>query len=350
MDGMVKKDWQKVLLEKHTFIIAEAGVNHNGDVVLAKELIDAAAQAKADAVKFQSFRTERMVTKTAPKADYQKLHTQADESQFAMLKKLELSKDAHHELFAYCRKKGIVFLSTPFDEESADLLEALGIEIFKIPSGELTNHPFLQYLAQKGRPLILSTGMATMEEIRHSIQVIQSQGKVELALLHCTSSYPTRPEDVHLRAMDTMVQAFGLPVGYSDHTLGLEVPIAAVARGAKIIEKHFTLNKNLPGPDHAMSLTPQELDQMVQAIRKVELALGSPEKKKQHSEQKTAEVARKSLVAACDIKAGTVFSLDIIAIKRPGSGLPPSERLKLLGKKARVDISKDQLITAEMII
>jgi N-acetylneuraminate synthase len=349
VDGMVKNDWQRVLSGNPTFIIAEAGVNHNGDITLARELIDAAVQAKADAVKFQSFRAERMVTKTAPKADYQKRRTRVDESQFVMLKKLELSVEDHQILFEYCRRKRIMFLSTPFDEESADLLESLGMKIFKIPSGELTNHPLLLCVAKKGRPVILSTGMASMEEIRESVDLIQRYDRAGLALLHCTSSYPALFKDVHLRAMETMSLAFGLPIGYSDHTLGIEVAVAAVARGARIIEKHFTLDKNLPGPDHAMSLDPRELIQMVRAIRNVELAMGNSEKKPQDAEKKTAEAARKSLVAACDIRAGTVFSEEMIAVKRPGTGLPASERSQFLGKKARRDIAKDQMITGDMV-
>ena len=257
------------------FIIAEAGVNHNGSIVLAKQLIDVAVKAHADAVKFQTFIAEDVVSNDAPKAEYQKQTTDASESQLDMIKKLELSKEDHQELMDYAKQKNIMFLSTPFDEISVDLLIELGLPLIKISSGEITNHPFLKYIAKKGLPIILSTGMSTLEEVAEAVSVMKETGCKDLTLLHCTSNYPARVEDCNLLAMKTMADAFDVPVGYSDHTPGIYVPLAAAAMGVCVIEKHFTLDKNLPGPDHRASLEPAELEEMVREIRNVEKALGS---------------------------------------------------------------------------
>lgn len=331
------------------FVIAEAGVNHNGSLELARRLIDAAADAGADAVKFQTFRAERLVTVDAPKAEYQKRTTGTEESQFAMLKRLELDEAAHRELMAYALSRGLVFLSTPFDEPSADLLESLQLPAFKVPSGEVTNLPFLGYLARKGRPMLLSTGMSTLDEVEAAVAVIRAAGQPPLALLHCVSNYPAEPATSNLRAMATMAQAFQVPVGFSDHTMGTEIAIAAVALGACCIEKHLTLDRTMPGPDHEASLEPAELAAMMKSIRHVEAALGHGRKEPAASESGTAAVARKSLVAARDLAAGEVLALEAIAIKRPGTGLPPRMREELIGKTARVAIRAGTLFTREML-
>ena len=278
-------------------IIAEAGVNHNGSLELAKRLIEAAADAGADAVKFQTFVAEEVVSINAPKAEYQKQATDASESQYEMIKKLELSREAHKELMEYAKNKNIMFLSTPFDERSVDLLVELGVPLIKISSGEITNHPFLRYIAKKDLPIILSTGMSTLEEVREAVSVIKKTGCNDLTLLHCTSNYPALFEDCNLRAMKTMADAFKIPVGYSDHTPGRVVPVAVAALGACVIEKHFTLDKNLPGPDHKASLDPDELKDMVYDIRKVEKALGSSVKAPVELELEVRNVVRRSIVA-----------------------------------------------------
>lgn len=331
------------------FVIAEAGVNHNGSLDFARRLIDAAAEAGADAVKFQTFRTEQLVTEDAPKADYQQHATGADESQYAMLKRLELGEAAHRELIAHATARGLIFLSTPFDEASADLLEALDLPAFKIPSGEVTNLPFLAYLARKQRTMILSTGMSTLAEVEAAVAAITRGGNPPLALLHCVSCYPTAPADVNLRAMETMRSAFPVPVGFSDHTLGSEISLAAVGLGACIIEKHLTLDKTLPGPDHAASLEPAELIALIRGIRNVEAALGHGRKEPALAESNTAAVARKSLVAARDLAAGEVLDAGAIAIKRPGTGLAPAGRDELIGRKARTPIAAGTLFTLEML-
>lgn len=325
------------------FIIAEAGVNHNGSLELALKLVDAAATAGADAVKFQTFRADRLVTLNAPKAVYQNETTGEAESQFEMLRKLELDERIHRTLVAHCASRGIAFLSTPFDEESADFLENLDVPAYKLPSGELTNLPFLRHVAGKKRPMIMSTGMATLEEVERAVEAVRIAGCKDLVLLHCVSAYPADPADANLRAMATLAETFGVPVGYSDHTLGIEVPLAAVAMGACILEKHFTLDRSLPGPDHRASAEPAELTTLVAAARKVEAALGNGVKRPVASEADTARVARKSLTAACDISAGTVLEPEHIAIKRPGIGIPPRMQDRLVGRKTKVTITADTL-------
>lgn len=330
------------------FIIAEAGVNHNGDIALAKQLIDVAVHAQADAVKFQSFRTEQLVTPTAPKARYQAADGR-EESQFAMLRRLELSATAHRELRDYCQMQGIMFLSTPFEETSADLLEALGVPAFKIPSGELTNWPFLQHLARKGKPLILSTGMSSLREVEDAVRIIHQTSNTPLVLLHCVSSYPADPADANLRAMQMMGATFQVPVGFSDHTPGITVALAAVALGACVIEKHFTLHRALPGPDHRASLEPRELAALVHGIRTVEAALGHGRKEPVASEAETAAVARKSLVAARMIPAGSHITVEAIAVKRPGTGLAPAMADQIVGRRAAQDIPEGAVLRLEMM-
>jgi N-acetylneuraminate synthase len=330
------------------FIIAEAGVNHNGDLRLAKTLVDIAAGAGADAVKFQTFKADKLVSPAAPKAAYQKAATGETDSQLDMVKKLELPFAAFRELADHCRQRGILFLSTPFEQESADFLDELGMPAIKVPSGEITNLPFLAYLAGKGKPLIVSTGMATLAEVETAVQTIRRAGNEQVALLHCVSNYPADPGDCNLRAMQTMATAFAVPVGYSDHTLGIEVSLAAVALGASIIEKHFTSDRSLPGPDHRASADPAELRALVAGIRKVEASLGHGRKEPAASEDNTALVARKSLIAACDIPAGTVVTEAHIAVMRPGTGLPPSMMPRLVGRRARAVIARGTLLAPEM--
>lgn len=326
------------------FIIAEAGVNHNGDINLARQLIDVAYEAGVDAIKFQTFKAEKLVSKTAKKAEYQEKTTGTEETQFEMIKKLELDMSTHEELIAYCKAKGIMFLSTPFDLESIEMLNVLGIEVFKIPSGEITNLPYLKKIAQLDKQMILSTGMATLGEIEDCLQVIRTYSNREPIVLHCNTEYPTPMEDVNLSAMLTIKEAFKCEVGYSDHTSGIEIPIAAVAMGAKVIEKHITLDKNMEGPDHKASLEPHELKNMVQAIRNIEMALGSGIKHPSKSEIKNKEVARKSIVAACDIKVGELFSEDNLTIKRPGNGISPMRWEDVIGKIAKRDFNEDELV------
>lgn len=330
------------------FVIAEAGVNHNGSVDLARQLIDAAASSGADAVKFQTFRAAKLVTAAAPKAKYQVANTGSAESQFQMLKRLELTLEEFRTLADHCKLRGITFLSAPFDEESVELLQSLEVPAYKVPSGELTNGPLLEHIARKGKPIILSTGMSTLSEVGTAVDIIHSAGNTELVLLHCTSNYPTPPDQVNLLAMDTMRREFALPVGYSDHTQGITIPIAAVARGACVIEKHFTLDRNLPGPDHIASLEPDELAAMVTAIRTVEAAMGDGKKQPTAAELDTSAVARKSLVAGRDIPAGTVLHDADIAIRRPGTGLAPSMRESLIGRTARRAIEEGTLLALDM--
>ena len=326
------------------FIIAEAGVNHNGDLHLAHQLIDGAVNAGADAIKFQTFKAERLATADAPKAAYQLATTNAGESQFEMLQRLELDSDAHRALIAHCRDKNILFLSTPFDETSADLLEQLGVPAFKTPSGEITNLPYLGYLARKNKPMIVSTGMAFLGEVEMAVRTIEATDNHVFALLHCVSNYPANPADTNLRAMQTMTHAFNVPVGYSDHTLGIEVSLAAVALGACIVEKHFTLDRNLPGPDHQASAEPAELAALVCGIRTVEAALGDGRKEPAASEANTAAVARRSLVAARDLAAGTVLTQELIAVKRPGTGLPPAMLPHLVGRVTKHSVPAGNLL------
>ena len=331
------------------FIIAEAGVNHNGDVGLARRLVDVAVEAGADAVKFQTFKADRLVTPDAPKADYQLHAMGGGGSQLEMLRQLELSPEAHRELFSYCRQRDILFMSTPFDEESTDLLEHLGVPIYKIPSGEITNLPFLAYVASKGKPMIISTGMSNLDEVKAAVRTIGEAGNTSVVLLHCVSAYPANPIDANLRAMHTMEKEFDVPVGYSDHTPGIEVALAAAALGACVIEKHFTFDRSLPGPDQGASLDPKELSALVQGVRVVEKALGHARKEPAACEANMAAVVRKSLVAARDIPRGTVLTDELIAIKRPGTGLPPMLRSQLVGRIAKMDIRAGTVLTWELV-
>lgn len=329
-----------------TIIIAEAGVNHNGQMDMAKALIDAAVDAGVDYVKFQTFKAEKLASKHAEKANYQVENTGTSGSQLEMLKQLELKAEAHDMLMAYCALKQISFLSTPFDLESIDLLRKLGIRLGKIPSGEVTNLPYLRKMAESFDEVILSTGMSTMEEIGAALQVLTGAGlsPERITVLHCNTQYPTPFEDVNLRAMQAIRDRFQVKVGYSDHTLGIEVPIAAVALGANVIEKHFTLDKELPGPDHKASLDPQELKAMVRAIRHIESALGSDKKGVSPSEAGNKDIARKSIVAARPIKAGEPFTSDNLTVKRPGSGISPMRWDEVIGKLATKDFDEDDLI------
>jgi len=327
------------------FIVAEAGVNHNGDVSLAKKLIDVAKEAGADAVKFQTFQAEGLVTKRAEKAPYQKETTGTRESQFEMLKSLELSQRDFRGLFVYSRKKGIIFLATPFDSESVDFLEGLGVPAFKVGSGEITNFPLLKHIARKRKPIILSTGMSTLGEIEEAVEAIIGEGVEEIILLHCVSSYPAKAEDMNLKAMETLRDKFKLPVGLSDHSLGISIAIAAVALEACVIEKHFTLDKSLRGPDHQASLEPEELKQMVTAIRNVEKAMGNGVKRPAKDEEENKKVGRRSIVARVDIPRGIIISEDMLDIKRPGTGLEPKYLGEIIGRVAKVTIKRDELVT-----
>jgi len=329
------------------FIIAEAGVNHNGSIELAKQLIDVASQSGADAVKFQTFKAKNLVSKNAQKAEYQKQNmNDKDDSQFNMLKKLELDINTHKELISYCKTKNIIFLSTPFDHDSIKLLNNLGLEIFKIPSGEITNLPYLRDIGKLNKKVILSTGMARLGEIEDALDVLLEAGtkKDNITVLHANTMYPTPMEDVNLKAMVTIGNSFDVAYGYSDHTLGIEVDIAAVAMGANIIEKHFTLDKTMQGPDHKASLEPDELKAMVSAIRNIELALGSSIKKPSFSEIPNMQIARKSIVAKTDIKKGEIFGIDNITTKRPANGINPMLWDKIIGTVAQKDYKEDELI------
>ncbi|MDR6762498.1 N-acetylneuraminate synthase/N,N'-diacetyllegionaminate synthase [Flavobacterium sp. 2755] len=318
-------------------IIAEAGVNHNGDINIAKKLIDAAVDAGVDYVKFQTFKADSLVSKSAKKAEYQSVNiNDGDDSQYTMLKNLELSHENHLELMSYCREKNINFFSTAFDVEGINYLNKLGLNFFKIPSGEITNYPYLKAVALCGKPVILSTGMCSEIEIKQALDVLVKFGlkKEKISILHCNTEYPTPMEDVNLKAMLTIGKNFGVPIGYSDHTLGIEVPIAAVAMGAKIIEKHFTLDKTLPGPDHVASLEPHELKEMVKGIRNIELAIsGDGEKIASKSETKNIAIARKSIFISKDLKEGHIITDDDIITLRPGDGISPMEWENVIGKK-----------------
>ena len=330
---------------KHVLIIAEAGVNHNGSMEMAKQLIDAAAIAGVDYVKFQTFKAEKLVTKDAKQAEYQQRNA-ADESQYAMLKKLELSEEQHEELIAYCKEKGVKFLSTAFDMESVEYLHSLKLGLWKIPSGEITNYPYLKAIAQYGEPVILSTGMCEMKDVQNAVDVLCKHGlkKEQITVLHCNTEYPTPMQDVNLKAMPEIKDAIGVKVGYSDHTQGIEVPIAAVALGAEVIEKHFTLDRTLPGPDHKASLEPNELKAMVDAIRNIEQALGDGQKHVSESERKNMAIARKSIVAARDIKQGEKLTEDNLCVKRPGNGISPMRWEEVIGTCAKRDFKEDELI------
>lgn len=332
---------------QQTLIIAEAGVNHNGSEELAHQLIDAAVDAGADVVKFQTFNASSLSSHSAPKADYQHKNTAQGEMQVDMLRKLELSEASFRSLAAHCAKRNIGFLSTPFDMESVDMLANMGLHTFKIPSGEIVNLPYLRKVGSYGRKIILSTGMSTLGEVEGAVEVLEQAGtpRSRITLLHCTTEYPAPYAEVNLRVMQTLAVVFpDMHIGYSDHTLGIDIPIAAVALGAKVIEKHFTLAKTLPGPDHAMSLEPQELRQMVQGIRRVEVALGNGAKTVTPSEMRNRAIVRKSIVASCPIKAGEPFSPQNITTKRPGTGLSPMLWDSLMGTPAPRDLAADELI------
>lgn len=321
-------------------------MNHNGSLEMAFELIGAASDAGADVVKFQTFKAEKLVTQSAAKADYQLGTTDVQETQFEMIKKLELSYDMHLKLISKCKEKGIRFSSTGFDTSSVDLLVSLGADFLKIPSGEITNLPYLRYVGAKNLPIILSTGMATLMEVERALLILEDSGtnRNQITILHCNTEYPTPMEDVNLKAMCTIREEFGVNVGYSDHTLGIEVPIAAVAMGATVIEKHFTLDRRMKGPDHAASLEPIELKDMVKAIRKIEKALGDGIKKPSNSEQKNIQIARKSIVASRNIKEGEVLSIDNLTIKRPGTGISPMSWDEIINQKATKSYVIDQQI------
>jgi N-acetylneuraminate synthase/N,N'-diacetyllegionaminate synthase len=333
---------------KHTIIIAEAGVNHNGDIELAKKLIEVAADAGADYVKFQTFKADKIVSKDAKKAEYQINNLGGnDDSQYGMLKKLELSENDHHILHDYAINKGIKFASTGFDEESIDYLEKFNPDFIKIPSGEITNKPYLQHIAQKGRPVILSTGMANLDEIKQALSVLNKVGlsNDKITVLHCNTEYPTPMKDVNLFAMVNMAKALNVHTGYSDHTLGIEVPIAAVALGARVIEKHFTLGRNLTGPDHLASLEPKELKQMISGIRNIELAIsGSGIKEPSESEKKNIPLGRRSIHVKNDLPAGHIIEISDLIMLRPGNGLSPMEIEKVVGKKTILALAKNALL------
>ena len=328
------------------FIIAEAGVNHNGSLDLAKRLADVAVDAGADAVKFQTFKTENLVSRNAKKADYQKETTDTSESQFDMIKKLELDMDIHQKLIDHCQENNIMFLSTPFDNDSVNLLSDLGLQIFKIPSGEITNLPYLRHIGSLDKQVILSTGMSNIQEVEDALTILVGAGtlKENITVLHANTMYPTPMEDVNLNAMLTMQRELGVAVGYSDHTLGIEVDIAAVAMGASVIEKHFTLDKTMDGPDHKASLEPKELKAMVSAIRNIEKALGSSEKKPSPSESVNIDIVRKSIVANQDIKEGDFLTDKNIAVKRPGNGISPMKWDNIINSIATKTYKADDFI------
>jgi N,N'-diacetyllegionaminate synthase len=329
------------------FIIAEAGVNHNGSLALAIRLVDAAARAGADAVKFQTFKAEKIVSPVAPKAEYQIANTQSSESQLEMVKALELTFDEFRHIYDHCQIRKILFLSTAFDEESADFLDELGMPAFKVPSGEITNLPLLVHIARKRKPILMSTGMSNLEEVREALNTILRCGNDEVVVLQCTSNYPADPSTINLRAMATMRQEFDLDIGYSDHSQGIEIPLAAVALGACVIEKHFTTDRTLCGPDHKASLEPEELKSMISAVRNVEASLGDGLKRPSVDELKTAQCARRSLVAARRIAAGTLVTEDMVTILRPGTGLPPAMKAGICGKRVLQDLEAGELFSVE---
>lgn len=333
---------------QHVLIIAEAGVNHNGSIEIAKQLVDKAVEAGVDVIKFQTFKAEKLVSKSAKQAEYQKknIGNEADDSQYNMLKKLELSEQDHQSLIDYCQQKGVKFFSTAFDLDSIDYLHSLNLGLWKIPSGEITNYPYIKKIAQYGEPVILSTGMCELDDVSAAMNALIKNGvkQDQITILHCNTEYPTPYEDVNLKAMLELQEQFQVKVGYSDHTRGIEVPIAAVALGATVIEKHFTLDRNMPGPDHKASLEPDELRTMVSAIRHIELALGDGHKKVSPSEQKNIAIARKSIVAACSIKKGEILTEHNLTVKRPGTGISPMRWEEVLGTKAIKDFNEEDLI------
>lgn len=331
-------------MKNNTYIIAEAGVNHNGSLAIAMQLVDKACEANASSVKFQTFKAKNLVTQNIKKAEYQVANTNNNDSQFNMLKKLELSFDEFKTLFDYCNKKGIEFLSTPFDFESADFLNDLGMRVFKIPSGEITNLPLLEHIAHFNKPIILSTGMCTLEEVKDAITVIKRINNNDLTLLHCTTEYPTPYDEVNLSAIKTLKDTFNLDVGYSDHTEGIDISLCAVALGASVIEKHFTLDKSMDGPDHKASLDPTELKQLVTSIRHIEQAIGNGIKEPTKSEKKNIKIARKVIVAKTPIKNGDIFTKDNLDIKRAGVGISPMKWYELLGTVSKKDYEIDEVI------
>jgi N-acetylneuraminate synthase/N,N'-diacetyllegionaminate synthase len=331
------------------FVMAEAGVNHNGNFQLAKKMVEAAKRAGADAIKFQIFRSERMVARTAKKAPYQSRATGGG-SQYEMLKKLELTEDEFRKLAAYAKRKSVIFLASAFDEKSVDFLANIKVPAFKIASGEITNFPLLRHIASKKKPVIMSTGMSTIAEIREAIRVLNSGGAKSIVLLHCVSDYPAKVEEVNLMVMETLRRTFNLPIGFSDHTLGITVPIAAAALGASIIEKHFTLDRKLPGPDHKASLEPSELKEMVAHIREVEKALGNRIKRPTKSEEAMKNDIRRSIVARINIPRGRVITMEMLELKRPGTGLGPRYLKKVIGKRAKKDMMADELVTLEKLV
>lgn len=341
----VKSEWETDYKAMNkVFIIAEAGVNHNGSIETAKKLVDEAVLAGADAVKFQTFKAENLVCRNARKADYQMETTDSTESQFDMLKKLELTAEMHRELIEYCKKKNIMFLSTPFDIDSLQYLVQCGAVIIKIPSGEITNYPYLREVGRTGKPVILSSGMSTLEEVSSAVNILKEYGSRDITVLHCNTEYPTPYVDVNLKAMLTLEDKLDVKVGYSDHTKGIEVSVAAAALGATVIEKHFTLDKNMEGPDHKASLEPGELREMVRQIRNIELALGSGQKVPSDSEQKNINIVRKSIVAKENIKQGDIFTEENLTTKRPGNGISPMRWNEVIGQKAIRDFVADELI------
>lgn len=323
-------------------IIAEAGVNHNGSLRLAKQMVDAAAETGVDYIKFQTFVPNKLVSKFARKADYQKKATGSDESQLEMLDKLALTKEDFRELSRYCEKKQIGFISTPFDLESIDFLNSIPMDFWKLPSGEITNLPYLEKIGRTLKPVVMSTGMSTLQEVRDAVAILKKAGTKEITLLHCNTQYPTPMQDVNLRAMQTLEKELELPVGYSDHTKGIEIPVAAVGMHAQVIEKHFTLDRNMEGPDHAASLEPEELKAMVQAVRNVEQALGSGKKEPSPSECCNISVVRKSIVAKCQIQKGEIFTEENLTVKRPANGISPMHWYEVLGTAATRDYAEDE--------
>lgn len=332
------------MLMKKVYVIAEAGVNHNGNMDNAIKMVEEARKAGADAIKFQTFISENLVTKHAEKAEYQKETTDKQESQYQMLKKLELKRENYSQLKKECERQGIDFLSTPFDLDSIDVLEALGVSAFKIPSGEITNYPYLVKIAKTKKKVYLSTGMSTLEEVQEAVNVLRRNGTKDIVVLHCNTQYPTPLRDANLKAIHTLENYFRTDVGYSDHTLGIEVAVAAVAMGASVIEKHFTLDRNMEGPDHKASVEPNELAQMISYIRNVELAMGDGVKEPTKSESENIAIARKSIVARRKIKKGEIFTEDNLTVKRPGTGINPMKWLEVLGKEATKDFEEDDLI------
>lgn len=330
------------------FIIAEAGVNHNGDLEIAKRLVDCAKKAGADAIKFQTFKAENVATKYAKTADYQKKDIGKEKNQLEMMKKLELDYEDFKKLKRYCDRKEIIFLSTPHSIDAIDFLEPL-VPAYKIGSGDLTNLPFLKRVAKKGKPIILSTGMANIDEVKEAVETIKINGCNEIILLQCVTSYPAKIEDVNLRVISNLQQLFNLPIGYSDHTLSIVVPVAAVAMGACIVEKHFTIDRTMPGPDHKASVEPDELKEMIQNIREVEKALGDGIKRPTAEEERIKKIVRKSIVAKVDIPKGTIITEDMLDVKRPGTGVPPKYLYQIVGAKAKTDIAKDEMIQWENI-